>query len=572
MPEQRADTWALVARSVMSELDLDSVFDRVLDAARSLTGARYAALGILDGDRRELDRFVTAGIPDEERRRIGDLPRGRGVLGELIRNPVPLRLADVADHPRSYGFPVGHPPMSTFLGVPVMVRGEPFGNLYLTEKDDGEFTDADEEALLTLAAFAGVAVENAQRYRGAAHRRDELERTVGALEAMTDAAQAVAGHTELAPMLDLLSKRARALVAARSLVIFRERMTEIEIACVAGEIDRGVVGARLPREGTLAGQVLDTRRAERLSDAFNMKRFTETGLGTLGIEAQGGLFVPLIFGGRTHGVIVALDRLVDGPGFTAEDERLLEAFAVSAATAVATAESAATERSDQRLAAAEAERQRWARELHDETLQGLGALKLALQAAQRDGGSDAMADVVARAIDELSTEIGNLRALISELRPPVLDQLGPGAAIETLVARAQRSGLAVDAEVDLAFEQGRAATRHVAELETGVYRIVQEAITNALKHAEPSRIGVLVEEAEDQIRLGVRDDGHGFDPSAATEGFGLLGMRERVELLGGELEVESAPGRGTALRVRLPVKRRAPPDASTRAPHRAGHG
>src|SRR5581483_5786272 len=144
-----------VARSVLSELDLDVVLDRVLSAAQDLTGARYAAVGVLNEGRSELARFVTRGIDDAAREAIGGLPRGRGVLGVLISDPRPLRLADVGDHPRSYGFPHAHPPMSSFLGVPILVKGEPFGNLYLTEKADGRpFTQEDEDAVLVLADFA----------------------------------------------------------------------------------------------------------------------------------------------------------------------------------------------------------------------------------------------------------------------------------------------------------------------------------------------------------------------------------------------------------------------------------
>ena len=183
-----------VARSVLSELDLEVVLDRVLHAAKDLTDARYAALGVLNESRTELARFLTVGIDDATRREIGDLPRGRGVLGELINDPAALRLACVGQHARSWGFPAGHPPMDTFLGVPILVRGEPYGNLYLTEKAGGaEFTDADEEAVALLAEFAGVAIDHAGRFTGARERQDELERTVAALEATTQITLAVGG-------------------------------------------------------------------------------------------------------------------------------------------------------------------------------------------------------------------------------------------------------------------------------------------------------------------------------------------------------------------------------------------
>jgi GAF domain-containing protein len=180
--DEQARSLLDIAGSVLGELDLEVVVDRVLESARELTGARYAALGVLDPSRTELEKFITVGVSEDARAEIGAMPRGRGVLGELIRDPVPLRLADVAEHPHSYGFPLGHPPMHSFLGVPILVGGVPFGSLYLAEKASGDqFTDADEKSVTTLARFAGVAIDHARRYTGAAVRGDELARTVAAL-------------------------------------------------------------------------------------------------------------------------------------------------------------------------------------------------------------------------------------------------------------------------------------------------------------------------------------------------------------------------------------------------------
>src|SRR4051812_13628925 len=165
-----------VGRSLLSQLEPEAVLDQVLETARELTGARYAALGILDRDRRELERFITRGIDAETHRSIGDLPRGRGILGVLIDEPRPLRIPAVGEHPKSSGFPPAHPPMGSFLGVPVIVRGRAWGNLYLTEKEGGaEFDAVDEESVVILAAWTAIAVENARLYEAAAARRDELE-------------------------------------------------------------------------------------------------------------------------------------------------------------------------------------------------------------------------------------------------------------------------------------------------------------------------------------------------------------------------------------------------------------
>jgi len=164
-----------LARSVLGELDVDVVLGRVLQASRDLTDARYAALGVLDETRSKLARFIALGVDESDRREIGPLPTGRGVLGELISNPVPLRLADVDSHPHSYGFPPGHPPMRSFLGVPILISGEPYGNLYLTDKQSAaEFTAEDEEAVVLLAEFAGVAIDHARRFTGSEKPRAEL--------------------------------------------------------------------------------------------------------------------------------------------------------------------------------------------------------------------------------------------------------------------------------------------------------------------------------------------------------------------------------------------------------------
>ena len=175
-----------VGRSLISELDLDVVLDRVLETARELTGARYAALGILDEHRRELAQFLTRGVDEEMRRAIGDLPRGRGILGLLIDEPRPLRISHVGEHPQSYGFPPGHPPMRSFLGVPILIRGEAWGNLYLTEKAGGDFDQEDEDAVVVLADWAAIAIENARLYRAVDLRRAELERAVRGFEATAD--------------------------------------------------------------------------------------------------------------------------------------------------------------------------------------------------------------------------------------------------------------------------------------------------------------------------------------------------------------------------------------------------
>ncbi len=545
-----------VAQSVVAELDVEVVLARVLEAARQLTSARYAAVGVLDESRRELERFLTAGLDESTRRRIGPLPRGRGVLGELINDPKPLRLADVTAHPDSYGFPPGHPPMRSFLGVPLQADGEPFGNIYLADKADGEpFTADDEAALTALAKFAGIAIDHARRYAMVEAQRAELERVVASLDATVQIARAVGGETNLDTVLELVADRALALVAARTLVIEREIDGDMVVVAAAGELPAGVIGRVLDREGSVASSALREQRTLRLEDTLNRARFESHGAGRFGLAAEAGLVVPMLFRGRGYGVLIALDRTVDGPDFSPEDERLLEAFATSAATAIATAVSVQAERAAQRLTAAESERARWARELHDETLQNLAALQIAIAGQLRSGNPDTMAKVLGDVAEQLGAEIQNLRTLISELRPAALDDLGLGPAVQALADRMRQQGLDVRLSTELLFEDGAVADRLSLGVETAIYRITQEALTNARKHGDASRVIVDLWEDASHVHLTVRDDGRGFDPAAKTRGFGLTGIRERVELLHGELELESTSGKGTTLTVTVPSGR-----------------
>jgi two-component system, NarL family, sensor histidine kinase DevS len=546
MPNRSLPTLVELGRSVLAESELEPVLERVLNAARELTSAQYAALGVLDAERRELERFITLGIDEDTRRELGEPPRGHGVLGELIREPAPLRLPDVGAHPRSYGFPAGHPPMTTFLGVPILVGGQAWGNLYLTDKSDGDFTDADEQAVTMLAEWAAIAIENARRLDEVRSRRDELERTIGAMSATVEISRALAGETDLDRILQLIAKRGRALVDARILAIELAVGDRLRIAAVAGEVDHAIVGQELPADGTVASVALRSRGAQRLSDEVNRARFEESGLGSrLGIEATAGLVVPLAFRQEAPGVLVALDPLHGGE-FSADDERLLSSFAVSAASAVVTARSLTLEQLRARELATEEERKRWARELHDETLQGLGALRLALSAARRIDDPERRKAALEDAIGELDTEIASLRGIIADVRPASLDELGTQAALEAFAERTRTRGVEVHLDAALG--------RHDPELETAVYRVVQEAVTNAVKHAGSDDVYVEVHEAGGAILVRVRDAGRGFETNASTSGFGLVGMRERVESLGGTLAIESAPGAGTTLTVRFPVQ------------------
>jgi signal transduction histidine kinase len=537
-----------VGRSLLSELDLDVVLDRVLETARELTGARFAALGILDERRRELAQFLTRGVDEETHRAIGDLPRGRGILGLLIEQPVPLRLRDLGEHPRSYGFPPGHPPMRGFLGVPILIRGEAWGNLYLTEKAGGDFDQDDEDAVVVLADWAAIAIENARLYRAVDARRAELERAVRGFEATATIARAVGGETDLERVLELIVKRGRALVEARDVLILLVEGDGLRVAAGAGSLSVPE-GLSLPLTDSPLAELLAGPRAHRLADP---ERRIGMRLSQLGVpDAEAALMVPLVYRGTPLGAILAFDRLTGDVGFTRDDEQLLEAFAASAATAVATAKTVEADRLRKSLEAAEAERRRWARELHDETLQALGGLKVLLSGAGRLDDAAAMRDAMGQAVGHVSAEIDNLRALIAELRPPALDQLGLEPALASLVQRTEAtSGLEIAADVRLGGDEDRLAP----ELETTVYRIVQEALTNVVKHARAQRVEIDVREAAGGVDVRVADDGAGLGAGArGGGGFGLVGMRERVEIAGGELNVEPGDGGGTVVRARLPL-------------------
>src|SRR3954451_3265387 len=251
-------------RGLISNLDVEAILQRLLDVAREVTGARYAAVGVLDDRRQELERFVTAGVDAETHRAIGDLPRGRGILGMLIEEPRPLRLEHIGDHPRSYGFPTNHPEMETFLGVPVIIRGEAWGNLYLTEKaGGGPFDEADEAAVTVLADWAAIAIDNARLYTSLETRSAELERAVRGFEATSAIATALGIETSLDRVLELVVKRARALVEARSVVVLLRENDELVLAAAAGQVGRRQE-RRIPVAGSTTGDVLDSERTRQI--------------------------------------------------------------------------------------------------------------------------------------------------------------------------------------------------------------------------------------------------------------------------------------------------------------------
>jgi signal transduction histidine kinase len=339
------------------------------------------------------------------------------------------------------------------------------------------------------------------------------------------------------------------LVDARSVLVLLSRDGALRVAESAGEVPAGLRGTVVERDEALL-EVLRTAASQRRPAAA--VRF----LSELGIDADVVLLVPLRARGEGSGAIAAVDRL-GGSQFSADDELVLSSFGAAAAAAIAATQAVETEKLELSIAASEHERGRWARELHDDTLQELGALKVMHESALRTDDAEAMRAALRSATEHVERMIGGLEGLITELRPAALDQLGIQAAIEGLVATiAARHPLQIEVDFDLAYEGGREPERPSPELEATVYRIVQEALRNVIKHAAAQLVRVAITENESEIRVIVEDDGKGLEPSAERQGFGLIGMRERVSLAGGELTIGPGSSAGTRVTASLPAVRR----------------
>ena len=524
--------------ALASELSLDGVLQRLTEVAAELTDARYAALGVIDPTGSRLERFITHGIDEETRAAIGDPPHGRGILGALIRDARPLRLHAITDDPRSVGFPPNHPPMTTFLGVPILLRGVAYGNLYLADKAEGaDFTEADQELVGMLASQAAVAIENARLYEASTRWSRQLE-------SLIEGSGALARETDVDVLLERLAQRLRELLEARLVAVaLPTGEDELRIVTAAGDGADQIVGRRVERAQSKAGRVLERGRSERVDSLLDDR---EVNLEfTRGIGARAGLWVPLLVHGRPIGVLTAYDKLTTPDArFEHDDVRLAETFASRAAVSVELSERVERDTLRQIVAAQELERQRLARELHDETGQALTSILLGLK--QLEG---AESESVARLRELVVATLQDVRRLAVELRPKVLDDFGLVPALERLTTGfAEHTGIAVD------LEAGAITDRLPPEVETAIYRIVQEALTNVAKHAQASRVSVLLTRSDGRIKAVIEDDGQGFDADRGLgDGIGLIGMRERIELLDGTLAVESSETSGTTVAVEVPV-------------------
>jgi signal transduction histidine kinase len=517
--------------ALTSELSLDAVLERLIETAAHLTSARYAALGVIDPMGTGLERFVTYGIDEGAATTIGDPPHGRGILGVLIREARPLRLHDLTEDPRSVGFPPGHPPMRTFLGVPVVLRGVAFGNLYLTEKEGGDFTDEDEELVTMLAAQAAVAVENARLY-------ESTTRWSRQLESLNEIGNALVSEVDLPALLELIAARLRELVRARLVLIsLPDGAGQLRVESASGAGEEEVLGMTVDIATSKLGRVFERRRSERVDSIVDDPEVDHTAARRL--HANTALYVPLVAHGRAIGVLNAVDKQEGGPRFNDDDLRLAEAFASRASVAVDLSERVTQDALRRAVEAQELERRRLARELHDGIGQDLTSLLLALRTVEEGAG---LRDLVVTALHDV-------RRLAVELRPKALDDFGLVPALDRLATTfAEQTGMGIELEDRLGDR------RLPPDAETGLYRIVQEALTNTVKHAQAQHVSIFLTWRDGRAAAVIEDDGRGFDPQDATEGLGLLGMRERLALLGGSLVIESSLGAGTTLVAEVPVE------------------
>jgi len=526
--------------AVTSELSLDALLRRLVEAAAELTGARYAALGVMAESGARLEQFVTHGIDDDLRAEIGAHPRGRGILGVLIRDAQPLRLHDLAEDPRSVGFPPAHPPMRSFLGVPVMLRGVAYGNLYLTEKQGAEdFTEEDEDLVTLLAGQAAVAIENARLYEASTRWSRQLQ-------SLNEVGNALATETDLEKLLDLVVRRLRELLEARVVALaLPVGADDLRFAAVAGADD--LLGMTIARSASKSGAVLARRRSERIDSVMDDPEVHQEVSRQL--AARTGMWVPLIGRDDVIGVLEIHDKEGPDPRFSHDDFRLAETFATRATVAVELSQRVARDSVRRVVQAQELERRRLARELHDETGQALTSILLGLKPLE-----DALAGHPAHAAlgelrEQVVSALQDVRRLAVELRPAVLDDFGLVPALERLI-----DGFAEQSDVHVDFHSALGQARLPGDVETALYRVVQESLTNTVKHANAQHISVSLTRRESGVVAVIEDDGEGFDQRAVSaEGIGLIGMRERLALLDGRLAVESRPGAGTTVVAEVPL-------------------
>jgi len=519
--------------AIASDLDLPVVLRRVVEIGVELVDARYGALGVLDESGGRLAQFITVGIEDATRELIGDLPKGLGLLGSLITSATPLRLADLHAHPDSVGFPPGHPPMISFLGVPIRIGDEVFGNLYLTEKTTGEvFTDIDEELALGLASAAAVAIENARLF-------GQVRQHEAVLSAMNEIVGALLAGTHPTDSLRLVARHARQLVGAdlATIVLPHADGDYLAIEIADGPLGDKMVGRRFVRDGSVSGEVLASGRMIVLDDASSDNRTyrPQLGIGRIGPAA----WVALVFDGRQFGILTVARPVGTAP-FTPSELDLVRSFAARASLALKQAEVRQYQARLERLE----DQERVARNLHDTVIQRLFATGLSLQ-----GGislsPDRLRERASRAVEDLDVTIRQIRTAIFGLAYPSSDG-APGL-------RSRVVQLASEASRALGFEPSVRFTGPLDSVVDGslaedLLATLREALSNIAHHAAASSAEIDITVDDAVVMLFVRDDGIGIPPAAAaTGGRGLDNMRARAEGHGGRLDIEPGTDRGTKL-------------------------
>ncbi len=522
---------AAVVRAAAAGGRLEATLHDLVEAAVSHVDATYGALGVLTPDGRRLDRFVIVGMDESEQAGIGRLPEGAGILGLLVDRPVPLRLDDLGGHPASVGFPPGHPPMQSFLGVPVCVRNAVFGHLYLTEKrTGGSFTAADEEAVLALAAAAGLAIENARLAEAAERRRAWVQ-------AATEVSTALLSGAEPDAVLATVVARATALSGAdRAGVLVAQEgdAGALTIVAAAGPDARDLEGVRVPLEGLLVGRVHRSGVGELVEDINADPVHGEHAEVAVELvrEYRSAVIVPL---GPALGTIVCL-RLRDREPFDAEDLDSLSAFAAQAAVAL---ELARSQRRERRLQV-QADRDRIARDLHDHVVQRLYATALALDRVSRalEDVDPYTAQRVERSVDELDATIAQIRSTIFGLHDDATAQVELGRRLAEVV-RLATEGSGVRPDLRLRGDLDDLPPTLAADL----LAVVRELVSNVVRHADATRVAVTVDAGDDDPGAGVRvvvtDDGRGLP--AVTVRSGLANLAERAAWHGGRLTTAGGP-------------------------------
>jgi signal transduction histidine kinase len=507
---------------IASDLDLRSTLARISEAACRLAGAKYGALGVIGPDR-QLVEFITYGIGPEEHAAIGELPTGRGVLGLLIEDPRPVRVPDITKHQKSYGFPPNHPPMHSFLGVPIRIRDEVFGNLYLAEKQGAaEFSDDDEAIVVALAAAAGVTIENARLFE-VANRRERWLAATAEITAM------LLGEVQRTDALQLVANRARQVAQAELalVMLFDEEDGTLTVEVANGVGAERLVGASLPAAETNFAPVMTGRPhlvVESLGKSAPWPVPVPTGPAVL---------APLAAEDTLHGILLVAHN--GQQHHTEDDLPMLTTFAGQAALAL---ERAHAQEERETIIVLE-DRERIARDLHDVVIQRLFATGLQLQTAARLASKPEVATRIHASVDDLDTTIRDIRTAIFELRTPAVAALRTELRA-TVEAAAEPLGFRPRLELN-----GPIDSAVPDPIRPDLLAVIQEALSNVVRHARASQVRVSVTAADGRLAVAVRDDGIGV--AGIEERGGLANMRRRAGDHDGTFEVRAGDPTGTVI-------------------------